>query len=159
MSSIRVKLTVNGQPAEAVVPAEYRLIDLLRGPLGLTGTKLGCGQGNCGACTVLVDGAAVNSCLMLAGQASGRDVRTVEGLAGTALHPIQQAMVDAGAAPCGFCGPGMLMSAAGLLQHQPHPSRQQIREALAGNLCRCSAHDNIINAVAHAAESREKHHG
>jgi carbon-monoxide dehydrogenase small subunit len=147
-----VTLTVNGQIRSASVPPETTLLQLLREHLNLTGAKLGCDVGDCGACTVIVDGQAVNSCLMLAGQAHGREVLTVEGLATRDhLHPIQQCFENSGALQCGFCGPGVLMSAKALLDENLNPTTQQIRDALSGNLCRCTGYTKMIEAVQDAA--------
>ena len=148
-----LRLTVNGRPVESEVEPQTLLVELLRGPLGLTGTHVGCDTSQCGACTVLLDGAAVKACSVLALQAQGRNVTTVEGLAREgALHPLQQAFVDCHGLQCGFCTPGMLMSAAGLLQHNPDPSDDQIVDALEGNLCRCTGYVNIVSAVKQAAQ-------
>ena len=148
-----LKLTVNGRPVECETEPQTLLVELLRGPLGLTGTHVGCDTSQCGACTVLLDGAAVKACSVLALQAQGRNVATVEGLAREgALHPLQQAFVDCHGLQCGFCTPGMLMSAAGLLQHNPDPSDDQIVDALEGNLCRCTGYVNIVAAVKQAAQ-------
>ena len=147
-----VTMTVNGQTRSASVPPETTLLQLLRDNFNLTGAKLGCDVGDCGACTVIVDGQAVNSCLMLAGQADGRQVLTIEGLASRdRLHPIQKAFEDSGALQCGFCGPGVLMSAKALLDENPDPSTQEIRDALSGNLCRCTGYTKMIEAVQDAA--------
>ena len=152
-----LKLTVNGRPVESEVEPQTLLVELLRGPLGLTGTHVGCDTSQCGACTVLLDGAAVKSCSVLALQAQGRSVTTVEGLAqDAALHPLQQAFVDCHGLQCGFCTPGMLMSAAALLQHNPAPSDDQIVDALEGNLCRCTGYVNIVSAVKQAAQVMTK---
>jgi carbon-monoxide dehydrogenase medium subunit len=153
--SIDVELVVNGRLVRVQLPALTTLLELLRDTLGLTGTKCGCEIGECGACTVLLDGQAVNSCLVLAGQAHGRRVETVEGLAAGlgdgALHPLQRAFLDHDAVACGFCTPGMLMSAKALLDHVRRPSRLEIRTALSGNLCRCTGYIPIVDAVEHAA--------
>lgn len=147
-----VTMTVNGQVRSASVPPETTLLQLLRERFNLTGAKLGCDVGDCGACTVIVDGEAVNACLMLAGQADGRAIVTVEGLASRdQLHPIQQCFENNGALQCGFCGPGVLMSAKALLDENPNPTRQDIRDALSGNLCRCTGYTKMIEAVEDAA--------
>lgn len=144
----KVTLTVNGEVRTATVPPETTLLKMLREELGLTGSKLGCDVGDCGACTVIVDGQSVNSCLMLAVQAEGRDVTTIEGLATMEhLHPIQQLFEDTGALQCGFCGPGVIMSAKALLDENPNPTDQEIRDALAGNLCRCTGYSKMIEAI------------
>ena len=149
---MRIRLTVNGKPFERDVDAETRLLDLLREDLHLTGTKEGCGEGECGACTVLIDGRPVNSCLVLAPQADGADVLTIEGVAdGDRLHPIQQAFVDAGGVQCGFCTPGFIMSTYALLRDTPDPTDDEIRSALEGNLCRCTGYGKIVEAVRLAA--------
>jgi carbon-monoxide dehydrogenase small subunit len=147
-----ISLTVNGRHVTCQTDVETRLLDLLREDLHLTGTKEGCGEGECGACTVLLDGKAVNSCLVLAVQAEGKDVLTVEGLAsGDQLHPIQQAFVDLGAVQCGFCTPGFILSTYALLIDNPDPTEEEIRTALEGNLCRCTGYETIIDAVKRAA--------
>ena len=150
---IPLKLEVNGRAvATAVAPATL-LIDLLRGPLALTGTHAGCDTGQCGACTVLVDGRSVKSCSLLAVQAQGCRVTTVEGLArGEQLHPLQQAFMDCHGLQCGFCTPGMMMTSACLLAQNPRPSDAQIAHALEGNLCRCTGYVKIIAAVQQAAQ-------
>jgi carbon-monoxide dehydrogenase small subunit len=149
---VNVRLTVNGVEREADVPSSATLAGLLREHLGLTGTKIGCGRGECGACTVLLDGLPVNSCLVFAAQCRGRDVTTVEGLAENGeLDRIQRAFVEAGAVQCGFCTPGMIMSAHALLASNPHPSREEIEEALSGNLCRCTGYVKIVDAVLDAS--------
>ncbi|MBI4520355.1 MAG: (2Fe-2S)-binding protein [Gemmatimonadetes bacterium] len=149
-----VTVNVNGETRTASVPPETTLLALLRDSFNLTGAKLGCDVGDCGACTVLVDGAAVNACLMLAVQADGRDVLTIEGLATMdRLHPIQKAFEDHGALQCGFCGPGVILSAKALLDESPDPTSQQIRDALAGNLCRCTGYTKMIAAIQFAARA------
>ncbi len=143
-----LSLRVNGDEAAVPVAAHRTLLEVLREDLDLTGTKHGCELGECGACTVLVDGEPQLSCLTLALDAAGRDVTTVEGLAhGADLHPLQAAFVELGAAQCGYCTPGMLVSASAFLEANPAPSRDEIREALAGNLCRCTGYVKIIEAV------------
>ena len=143
-----VTMTVNGETRTASVPPETTLLKLLREEFQLTGAKLGCDVGDCGACTVIVDGMSVNSCLMLAGQADGRDVLTIEGLATMErLHPIQKAFEEMGSLQCGFCGPGIIMSAKALLDENPDPTVYEIRDALAGNLCRCTGYTKMIEAI------------
>ena len=150
---IGIRMTVNGRPVALSVDPERTLLELLREDLGLTGTKQGCGIGECGACTVLLDGDAVPSCLILAAQADGCSVLTVEGLdADGRLDPLQEAFIRHGAVQCGFCTPGMLMSAKALLLKNPHPTEEDIRTALSGNLCRCTGYQQIIDAVASAAK-------
>lgn len=148
-----LSLVVNGDAVEVAAPPHWTLLEVLRYELGLIGSKQGCDKGDCGACTVLVDGAAVLSCLTLASAAVGREVRTIEGLAGPAgLDPVQDAFDEAGALQCGFCQPGMMMSARGLLDENPSPSRAEIKEALSGNLCRCTGYTKILDAVQRAAK-------
>ena len=143
-----VKLKVNGEIRSADVPPETTLLKLLREHLNLTGAKLGCDVGDCGTCTVIVDGESVNSCLMLAGRASGREVTTIEGLASSEqLHPLQEKFEELGALQCGFCGPGMIISAKALLDKNPEPTVFEVRDALSGNLCRCTGYTKIIEAV------------
>ncbi len=147
-----VRFTVNGEPVEVRTHPMARLLDVLREELGLTGTKEGCGEGECGACAVLIDGALVNSCLLPVVQVAGAAVATIEGLAdGERLHPVQEAFLTAGGAQCGICTPGMVMAAVHLLHRQPQPSLEEIRSALAGNLCRCTGYVKIFAAVAAAA--------
>ncbi len=147
-----IELMVNGERRECVVEPGTRLLDALRDGIGLTGAKEGCGNGECGACTVLVDGRAVNSCLMLALEAVGSKIETIEGLAKDGrLHPLQRAFMDCGGLQCGICTPGMIMAAKALLDEQPSPSRDEIRFHLAGNLCRCTGYHKIIEAVERAA--------
>ena len=145
--------TVNGEERAVLADTRDTLLELLRDRLGLTGTKEGCGNGNCGTCTVLVDGAPVCACLMLALEAPGRDITTIEGLSdGGALHPIQQALVEHGGTQCGFCTPGIVLSAKALLDAQPRAhARRDIRHAIAGNLCRCTGYGKIVEAIAAAA--------
>jgi carbon-monoxide dehydrogenase small subunit len=148
-------ITVNGITHELAVKPSTTLLSLLRGELGLTGTKKGCGAGDCGACSVIVDRKVVNSCIFLALDADGKTVLTVEGLSGEdgELHPLQKAFAEEGAVQCGFCTPGMLMSAKALLDENPDPTEEEIRTQLSGNLCRCTGYVRIIKAVQKAAES------
>jgi aerobic-type carbon monoxide dehydrogenase small subunit (CoxS/CutS family) len=149
---IDVTIVVNGQTRGATVPPETTLLRLLRDHLNLTGAKLGCDVGDCGACTVIVDRLAVNSCLMLADQVNGRSVTTIEGLATRdRLHPIQKAFEDTGALQCGFCGPGAIMATKALLEENSDPDVQDIRDALSGSLCRCTGYTKMIEAVQEAA--------
>jgi carbon-monoxide dehydrogenase small subunit len=150
-----ITLRLNGATRTAsAVPPETTLLELLRNQFNLTGSKLGCDVGDCGACTVIVDGRAVNACLMLAAQADGREVLTIEGLATLErLHPVQKAFEDNAALQCGFCGPGVILSAKALLDECPDPTPQQIRDALAGNLCRCTGYTKMIEAVQEAARA------
>ena len=145
---------VNGKPYEVIIEPHMLLVDVLRDKLGLTGTKYACGTGDCGACTVLVEGKPVLSCLTLAVTVRGKDILTIEGLVeGTTLHPIQQAFVDNGAVQCGFCTPGMILSAKALLNENPNPTRDEVEVALAGNLCRCTGYVKIVDAVLAAVET------
>jgi len=149
---MNIEFKLNGRAVSVDVAPDARLLDVLRQDLGLTGTKEGCGVGECGACTVVVDGQAVNSCLYPAVKAHGRRVDTVEGLAdGEVLSPLQAAFLEAGAVQCGFCTPGLLMSARALLETNPHPTDREILEALEGNLCRCTGYRDILRAVRRAA--------
>ena len=153
-SLMNIRFTINGREATVEAPPDRRVVDLLRQDLDLTGTKEGCGSGECGACTVLIDGEPRLSCLMLAAQLEGRAVTTIEGLAnGDGLHPVQEAFVRCGAVQCGFCSPGMILAASTLLTQTPDPTRDQIREGLAGNLCRCTGYQKIVDAVETAARS------
>lgn len=152
-----IDIHINGRSQHLDVAVHHTLLEVLRDQLGLTGSKECCVVGECGACTVIVDGRTVNSCLMLAVEADGRDIRTVEGLArGAELSELQQAFLDRGATQCGFCIPGQLMSAEALLERNPDPSVEEIHEALAGNLCRCGAYGQITDAVLDAAEARRR---
>jgi aerobic carbon-monoxide dehydrogenase small subunit len=147
-----VTCTVNGEEHTVLADTRDTLLDLLRDRIGLTGTKEGCGNGNCGTCTVVVDGAAVNACLVLAQEAPGREIVTIEGLSkGGALHPIQHALVEHGGTQCGFCTPGIVLSAKVLLDSNPNPTVHDVRQAIAGNICRCTGYDKIVNAVMDAA--------
>ena len=144
--------TINGEERSVLADTRDTLLDLLRDRLGLTGTKEGCGNGNCGTCTVIVDGAAVNACLVLAREAPGRDIVTIEGLSLSGkLHPIQQALVEHGGTQCGFCTPGIVLSAKVFLDSNPNPSTQDVRHAIAGNICRCTGYDKIVDAIMAAA--------
>lgn len=148
----RLTATVNGKPVDIDVPPNRRLVDLLREDLGLTGTKEGCGEGECGACTVLVNGRPVNSCLVLAPEVSGCEITTIEGLAQNGrLHPLQEAFLEAGAVQCGFCTPGMILAAKALLDVNPNPDDEAIKTAISGNLCRCTGYAKIVAAVRLAA--------
>ena len=150
-----ISVTVNGQVREADVEPRLLLVHLLRDELGLTGTHTGCDTSNCGACTVHVNGTSAKSCTMLAVQANGAEIRTIEGMeqAGT-LHPLQQAFWDCHGLQCGFCTPGMIMQSAWLLEQNPEPTDEEVREGIAGNLCRCTGYQNIVRAVREAAGSR-----
>ena len=149
-----VTLKINGETRSASVPPETTLLKMLRENFNLTGAKLGCDVGDCGACTVIVDGMSVNSCLMLAGQLEGREVLTIEGLATPdRLHPIQKSFEDCASLQCGFCGPGVIMSSKALLDANPNPSVAEIRDALAGNLCRCTGYTKMIEAVQESAKA------
>jgi carbon-monoxide dehydrogenase small subunit len=153
LRKLPVNLLVNGEPYELWVEPRRTLLELLREDLGLTGTKRGCGTGDCGACTVLVDGKAVNSCLLLALDADGREVVTIEGLAVDGhLHPIQEAFLEHGGLQCGFCTPGMIMSAKALLDTNPNPTEEEVRYAIAGNLCRCTGYVKIVESILAAAQ-------
>lgn len=148
-----ITLTVNGLPYEFAVEPNCSLVDALRNDLGLTGTKKGCGIGDCGACTVLMDGIPVSSCLVLAVEAEGHDILTIEGVAcGHELHPIQKAFVEVGAIQCGFCTPGMVLNVLALLRKNPDPTEADVRLALSGNLCRCTGYQKIVEAVMTAAQ-------
>jgi len=144
-----IQLIVNGLPYKMEVEPRRTLLELIREDLELTGTKEGCGMGECGTCTVLLDGKPIKSCITLAVQANGREVTTIEGLesADGTLHPIQQAFIDHGAIQCGFCTPGMVLSAKALLDENPHPTDLEVRQAIAGNLCRCTGYQKIVEAI------------
>jgi carbon-monoxide dehydrogenase small subunit len=147
-----IRFTLNSKPIQREVANHRLLLDLLRDEIGATGTKEGCGTGDCGACTVLLDGKPVNSCLVLSGELDGSDIVTIEGLQiGAELHPIQRTFLQDGGAQCGYCTPGMLMMSKALLDENPNPSEEDIRFALAGNLCRCTGYAKIIQAVQDAA--------
>jgi len=152
-----LKVVVNGQPYELYVKPKTLLVEVLRDHLGLTGTKRGCNSGSCGACTVTLNGMAVKSCSILALQADGGEVSTVEGLAsGGELHPLQEAFLDHGAFQCGFCTAGMLMSAKAMLDENPKPTKEQIKEGIHGNICRCTGYNSIIRAVTAVANGQHK---
>jgi len=149
----KVKFKVNGKEYELMIEPSETLIDVLRNRLGLTGTKEGCGLGDCGACTVLVDGKTVNSCIMLGIAAEGREILTIEGVASNGeLHPIQKAFVDHGAIQCGYCTPGMVLSSMALLEEIPSPTKEEIKFGIAGNLCRCTGYAKIIKAIESATK-------
>ena len=156
MSKMHVSTTVNGEPVEYLCDADDSMLNVLRGPLGLTGAKEGCGTGDCGACSITVDGRLVCSCLMLAVEAEGKQIGTIEGLAqGEKLHPLQQKFLEMAALQCGICTPGVLVAAKALLEKNPNPTETEVRFWLAGNLCRCTGYDKIVRAVMEtAAEMR-----
>ena len=152
MSKMHVTTTINGEPVEFLCDASASLLDILRGPLGLTGTKEGCGTGDCGACSVTVDGRLMCSCLMLAVEAEGKSIGTIEGMAeGGVLHPLQQKFLESAALQCGICTPGVLMAAKSLLERNPQPTEHEVRFWLAGNLCRCTGYEKIVRAVMETA--------
>lgn len=157
MSTLKLSFKVNGKPVSLAVAPNALLVDVLREDLGLTGTKAGCREGECGACTVLLDGEPANSCLLPAMKVAGREVTTIEGLAREdgSLHPLQQAFMDQGAAQCGFCTPGMILNAKALLDNNPHPDEGQIRLALSGVLCRCTGYRKIVQAVKTTAQGEQ----
>jgi len=147
-----IRLRVNGVERQAEVPDHLLLVDFLRDELGLTGAKIGCGYGVCGSCTVILNGQVIKSCITLAAQADGAEVRTVEGIATpSGLHPVQTALIEHGGYQCGYCTPGVVMTAAALLEKNPNPSEAEIRAGLAGNLCRCTGYTRIVQAVQNAA--------
>ena len=157
---MKISLNVNGQSREVDLPPLVRLLDALRGPIGLTGTKEGCGEGECGSCTVLLDGQPVNACLVSIGQCEGRSITTVEGLPDTAQQgPLARCFVEFGGAQCGICTPGILVSAEALLTRRPDPTDDEIREAIAGNLCRCTGYQRIVDSVREAAKRRRESGG
>jgi carbon-monoxide dehydrogenase small subunit len=152
---MKLTLLVNGRSRTIETPPLARLLDVLRGPLGLTGTKEGCGEGECGSCTVLLDGVPVNACLVAAGQCDGRKVLTVEGLAGkSGLSDLQEFFVKEGGAQCGICTPGILMAAHALLEANTQPGEGEIRESIAGNICRCTGYQRIVESIRHTAKER-----
>jgi carbon-monoxide dehydrogenase small subunit len=149
-----IELKINGDTYEVAIDPRRTLVEVLRDDLDLTGTKESCGDGDCGACTVLMNGKPVNSCLTLALEAQGKDILTIEGVAQNGhLHPIQQAFIDHFAVQCGFCTPGMILSAKALLDRNPHPTEEEVRKAIAGNLCRCTGYVKIVEAILAAAEA------
>ena len=157
MSRIHVTTTINGDAAEYLCEAEESLLDVLRDRLGLTGSKEGCGTGDCGACSVTLDGRLVCSCLVLGAEAEGREIRTIEGMAhGETLHPLQRKFLEHAALQCGICTPGFLVAAKALLDQNPDPSETEIRFWLAGNLCRCTGYDKIVRAVMDAAHEMRR---
>ncbi len=157
---MRVALQLNGEAVELEIKPNRTLLELLREDLALTGTKEGCGIGECGSCTVLLDGWPIRSCLALAVEARGREVTTIEGLAkGERLHPLQESFIRNGAIQCGFCIPGMLLAAKALLDERPHPTEQEVRAAIAGNLCRCTGYVKIIDAILAASEDSRSAEG
>ena len=156
MSLHRIALTVNGEYEQVDVPSQMTLLQMLRDKLALTGTKNGCNAGECGACTVLLNGEPVNSCMVLAVECGGAEILTVEGLAkDSVLDPVQQAIIDHGGVQCGFCTPGILISSRALLDRQPDPTEDEIRQALVGNLCRCTGYLRIVDAVKDAASRQQ----
>jgi carbon-monoxide dehydrogenase small subunit len=157
MSQVRVSTTINGDTVEYLCDAEETLLDVLRNRLGLTGSKEGCGSGDCGACSVMIDNRLVCSCLVLGAEAQGKKIETIEGMAhGEALHPLQRNFIEHAALQCGICTPGFLIAAKALLERNPNPSETEVRFWLAGNLCRCTGYDKIVRAVmATAAEMRQ----
>ena len=152
MRTKAIRVTVNGEVYEKKVDVAQTLAEFLREDLGLTGTKIGCNEGECGACTVIYNGKPVNSCLVTAAEIDGGEVTTIEGLAGEELHPLQQAFLEIGAVQCGFCTPGMIMSAKAILDQNPHPTREYIRKNMEGNICRCTGYNRIIDGIMLAAE-------
>lgn len=157
MKKLLLSMTVNGDPVELAVAPNTTLLEVLRNDLGLTGVKEGCSEGTCGACTVLIDGRPIRSCLTLAAEAEGAEILTIEGVAAAGdLHPVQQAFVDHGAVQCGFCTPGMVLASKALLDRDPSPTDDDIKTALAGNFCRCTGYAKIIQAVHAAADSLSK---
>jgi carbon-monoxide dehydrogenase small subunit len=152
---MKIAFVLNGTPCDVDLPPLTRLLDALRGPLALTGTKEGCGEGECGACTVLLDGEPVNACLVAVGQCEGRTITTVEGLGAIDhLSPLQRCFIEDGGAQCGICTPGMLIAAEALLARRPNPTEAEIREAIAGNLCRCTGYQRIVESIQAAARIR-----
>ncbi len=153
---VHIQATINGEPVEFLAEPRQTLLEALRDELGMTGAKEGCGNGNCGACNVILDGRLVDSCIVLAVEAEGRTLTTIEGIArGNHLHPLQQAFLEEAALQCGVCTPGFIVAAKALLDRTPHPTEDQVRHWLAGNLCRCTGYDKIVRAVLRASESTE----
>ncbi|ATW27674.1 (2Fe-2S)-binding protein [Candidatus Formimonas warabiya] len=153
----KISFTINGNLKEVEIPPEMRLLDVIRDVLGLTGTKEGCGEGECGACTVLIDGKPIDSCLVLVGQVQGKAITTIEGINnGRELHPLQRAFIDQGAIQCGYCTPGMILSAKALLDSNPNPSEEEIRRGMSGNLCRCTGYKKIVEAIQAVCSGGEK---
>jgi carbon-monoxide dehydrogenase small subunit len=153
MMEITIRFMLNHEPVQVEVAPHWTLLRLLREKIGLTGTKEGCGIGECGACTVLLEGIPVNACLVLAPKVDGKEVQTVEGLGSRdALHPLQRSFVEHGAVQCGFCTPGILMSSKALLEKNPRPTTEEVREAISGHLCRCTGYHQIIEAIEKASE-------
>ena len=156
MNKQPLQMMVNGRPRQLLVAPYYSLLDTLRDELQLTGTKKGCDEGDCGACTILLDGKPVTSCLVLALSAQDSEVTTIEGLATpNSLHPVQQAFIERGGLQCGYCTPGLIMAAAGLLQENPSPSEEEVKFAIGGNLCRCTGYTKVVEAIMLAAERME----
>jgi aerobic carbon-monoxide dehydrogenase small subunit len=157
---LKIAFRLNGKMKEIDAPADRRVVDILREDFLLTGTKESCGTGDCGTCTILVDGETRLSCLMLAAQLEGRDIITIEGLSQDgSLHPVQSAFVEHGAVQCGFCTPGMILASIDLLNRNPNPTREEIRDALAGNLCRCTGYQKIVDSVEIAAAAIQRKAG
>ena len=157
MPKLHVTTTINGEPMEFLCEPDNTMLDALRNDLGLTGSKEGCATGDCGACSIMLDGRLVCSCLMLAAEAEGHEIRTIEGMAkGDQLHPLQQKFLEMAALQCGICTSGMLMSSAALLKKNPTPSEEEVRFWLAGNLCRCTGYDKIVRAVLEAAAEMQE---
>ncbi len=153
---VPITLQVNGQEVKAEIAIHERLLDFLRNELKLLGAKEGCGHGECGTCTVIMDGQVVNSCLILAVQAHGANITTIEGLGNTEeLHPLQESFIEHGAVQCGYCTPGMILSAKNLLDKNPHPTRKEIQRSISGNLCRCTGYQKIVEAIEAVAEGRK----
>src|SRR5574340_36789 len=151
-----ISFTLNGVPTRVRVPVDMSTLDMIRNVVGLTGTKYGCGEGECGACTIMVDGSSMNSCLLFAVDCDGRSITTIEGLADDPIgQRIEKAFVDAGAVQCGFCTPGMVMQSRELRAQNPHPTREEIQRGIEGNLCRCTGYVKIVDAIAAAAGSQE----